>query len=87
MEGLIKDFILPRSCLQNLKLMSKIIYSLLTFQEWEVQTPSQDKNSELDDDLFRFQPEMTASITKGSEEFFRDLLMLDGENDSVFAEQ
>ena len=30
MEGLIKDFNLPRNCFENLRLMSKIIFSLLT---------------------------------------------------------
>lgn len=39
MEGLIKDFILPKYCTLNLQLMFQILYKTMTQQEWEVETP------------------------------------------------
>ena len=59
MEGLIKDFNLPRNCFQNLKLMSKITFSLMTRQEWEVQTPEEERADYMEDDLFRFSEKRT----------------------------
>jgi hypothetical protein len=59
MEGLIKDFYLPRNCFENLRLMSKIMFSLLTRQEWEVETPASEKEHVLDDDLFRMSEKRT----------------------------
>jgi hypothetical protein len=43
MEGLIKDFILPRNCVSNLQMMFQILYKTMTFQEWEVPTPASEK--------------------------------------------
>jgi len=52
-EGLIKDFILPKNCLQNLQLMSRILYTAMTFNEWEVPTPKSEQLSSKDEFLFK----------------------------------
>lgn len=52
MEGLIKDFIMPKNCTLNLQLMFQILNKTMTWQEWETPTPMSeripgDKNPDL----------------------------------------
>lgn len=38
-EGLTKEFYLGAYCKKNLQLTKDILYSIMTFREWEVPTP------------------------------------------------
>ena len=42
-EGLTKEFYLGAYCKKNLQLTMNILYSIMTFQEWEVPTPANER--------------------------------------------
>ena len=42
-EGLTKEFYLGAYCKKNLQLTSRILYSIMTFKEWEVPTPPSER--------------------------------------------
>ncbi len=42
-EGLTKEFYLANYCRKNLQLTMDILYSIMTFQDWEVPTPPEQK--------------------------------------------
>lgn len=84
MQGLIKEFILPNNCIQNLKLMYTILLKTMLWQDWEVQTPDFEKSSPYEPDLFVMTSEI-AKIKEKSKVFFRDLLLLDKDLNSAQA--
>lgn len=42
-EGFISEFYIQSNCKMNLELASHIMLRLMTFQEWEVQTPESER--------------------------------------------
>lgn len=83
LEGLIKDFLLPRNCILNLELMSRILYNTMTFQEWEVQTPATERMPNQDKYLFKMPEKQSLQIRQGAETFFKDFLLLDSSKNSM----
>jgi len=43
LEGLVKDFVLPKIALQNFQLVNHILYMSMTWQKWEVPTPESEQ--------------------------------------------
>lgn len=57
LEGLVKDFVLPKIALQNFQLVNHILYMSMTWQKWEVPTPeSEQYNPQECQNLFSMQP-------------------------------
>lgn len=84
LEGLIKDFILPKHCILNLQLMNQILLKTMTWQEWEVATPQSERLPGMPaQDLFTMPPDVSQSIRSKSRQFFRDLLFLNRDMNSV----
>ncbi len=44
-EGLTKEFYLGAYCKKNLQLTKDILYSIMTYREWEVPTPANERIS------------------------------------------
>ena len=42
-EGLTKEFYLGAYCKKNLQLTMNILYSIMTYEEWEVPTPANER--------------------------------------------
>ncbi len=82
-EGLTKEFYLGAYCKKNLQLTSKILYSIMTFQEWEVPTPAAERiqfgatPGGPNMDLFSIDPEKKKKQRYHVEVYYRDLLQLD----------
>jgi len=55
-EGLTKEFYLGAYCKKNLSLTMSILYNIMTFSEWEVPTPANEKMS-AQDNLFSMDPD------------------------------
>lgn len=70
--------------MKNLQLTKDILYSIMTFQEWEVPTPPAERVPSLDQrpgeptlDLFTMDPQKKAKLRHHVEVYYRDLLQLD----------
>ena len=71
MEGLIKDFNLSKNCTVNLMLMNQILFKTMTWQEWEVPTPQQERLPGIPhQDLFTMPQEVSQQIRSKSRQFF-----------------
>lgn len=78
MEGLIKDFIMPKNCTLNLQLMFQILNKTMTWQDWEMPTPASEKiPGDKGPDLFTMPQDLKSMIRQKSRIFFKDLLFLD----------
>lgn len=57
-EGLTKEFYLGAYCKKNLQLTKDILYCIMTYREWEVPTPANERNNRMGDfsDLFSIDP-------------------------------
>ena len=86
-EGLIKEFYLGAYCKKNLQLTKDILYSMMTFREWEVPTPANEKLTPeqaggdplLCGDLFSLTPEKKAKHRQHIDDYYRELLQLDSD--------
>ena len=72
-EGLTKEFYLGAYCKKNLQLTKDILYSIMTFQEWEVPTPTSEKISNVRD-LFTIDPNKKKKQTELVKFYYRELL-------------
>ena len=58
LEGLTKEFYLGAYCKKNLILTRQILFAIMTFQDWEVQTPASERLADMkpnEPDLFSMQ--------------------------------
>ena len=75
-EGLTKEFYLGAYCKKNLSLTMDILYSIMTYQEWEVPTPDSEGMISKEN-LFSMAPEKKVKQKNHVEAYYRDLLQLD----------
>lgn len=76
-EGLTKEFYLGPYCKKNLQLTKDILYSIMTFKEWEVETPVSERPLRVDKDyrdLFSMEPEKKRKQKQMVDAYYRDLL-------------
>ena len=80
-EGLTKEFYLGAYCKKNLALTMNILYSIMTFQEWEVPTPAHERIF-TKENLFSMDPEKKLKQRNHVETYYRDLLQLDAQKNA-----
>ena len=75
-EGLTKEFYLGAYCKKNLQLTMNILYCIMTFTEWEVPTPANERVFSKEN-LFSMDREKKIKQRNHVEAYYRDLLQLD----------
>lgn len=76
-EGLTKEFYLGAYCKKNLQLTKDILYSIMTFREWEVPTPASERPLKIDQhyrDLFSIEADKKKKQKQHVDAYYRDLL-------------
>ena len=72
-EGLTKEFYLGAYCKKNLQLTMNILYSIMTYEEWEVPTPANERIFSKEN-LFSMDPDKKLKQKNHVEAYYRDLL-------------
>ena len=90
LEGLTKEFYLGAYCKKNLNLVSHIVHKIMTFENWEVPTPANERAPNEPtgpgNDLFSIQPDKKIKNKEKVRGFYKDLLQIasNGQSHNVF---